>query len=126
MENNSETPSVLADPLIFNFGIALVMLKQGRLVTRSGWNGKGMFIFHRPGVNLTIFEVLKAITVPEAVKKYFDQKHQPAKKFWADNQPIISFTSYLCMKAADDTIVNGWLASQTDMLAEDWMEFKLP
>ena len=29
-------------------------------------------------------------------------------------------TAYLCMKAADGTIVNGWLASQTDMLSEDW------
>ena len=26
------------------------------------------------------------------------------------------------MKAADDSIVNGWLASQTDMLSNDWME----
>ena len=33
----------------------------------------------------------------------------------------IKFTAYLCMKAADGTVVNGWLASQTDMLASDWM-----
>lgn len=33
----------------------------------------------------------------------------------------IKFTAYLCMKAADDTVVNGWLASQTDMLANDWV-----
>lgn len=32
----------------------------------------------------------------------------------------VKFTAYLCMKAADGSIVNGWLASQTDMLAEDW------
>jgi hypothetical protein len=25
------------------------------------------------------------------------------------------------MKAADGSIVNGWLASQTDILAEDWV-----
>jgi hypothetical protein len=25
------------------------------------------------------------------------------------------------MKAADGSIVNGWLASQTDMLADDWV-----
>jgi hypothetical protein len=28
------------------------------------------------------------------------------------------------MKAADGTVVNGWLASQTDMLANDWMIVK--
>lgn len=36
----------------------------------------------------------------------------------------IKFTAYLCMKAADGTVVNGWLASQTDMLANDWMIVK--
>jgi len=25
------------------------------------------------------------------------------------------------MKDANDNIVNGWLASQSDMLADDWM-----
>lgn len=30
------------------FGQALESLKRGHLVTRKGWNGKGMFIFMRP------------------------------------------------------------------------------
>lgn len=34
---------------------------------------------------------------------------------------MIKFCSYLCMKDANDNIVNGWLASQSDMLADDWM-----
>lgn len=34
---------------------------------------------------------------------------------------MIKFDAYLCMKAADNTIVNGWLASQSDMLADDWV-----
>ncbi|WP_262482542.1 DUF2829 domain-containing protein [Bacteroides neonati] len=37
---------------------------------------------------------------------------------------VVKFTAYLCMKAADGTIVNGWLASQSDMLANDWMIFE--
>ena len=27
---------------------------------------------------------------------------------------------FICMKTADKNVVFGWLASQTDMLAEDW------
>ena len=30
----------------------------------------------------------------------------------------------ICMKTAQDTVVVGWLASQTDMLAEDWVIVK--
>jgi hypothetical protein len=33
---------------------------------------------------------------------------------------------FLCMKTAQNTINVGWLASQTDMLAEDWMEVQPP
>lgn len=48
------------------------------------------------------------------------------KKWVSDNYgdldiDKIKFTAYLCMKAADGTVVNGWLASQTDMLAKDWI-----
>lgn len=32
------------------FGQALESLKRGHLVTRKGWNGKGMFIFMRPEI----------------------------------------------------------------------------
>ena len=46
-------------------------------------------------------------------------------KQWVKNHPNERkerfFTQYICMKAADGSIVNGWLASQTDMLADDWV-----
>ena len=34
----------------------------------------------------------------------------------------VKFNSYLCMKAVNNEIVNGWLASHADMMANDWME----
>ena len=37
---------------------------------------------------------------------------------------VVKFTAYICMKAADGTIINGWLASPSDMLANDWMIFE--
>lgn len=59
--------------------------------------------------------VNKVKSLPDAVKKWV------ADKYGDSETDKIKFTAYLCMKAADDTIVNGWLASQTDMLATDWM-----
>lgn len=103
-----------------NFGAAIELAKKGCLITRQGWNGKGMFIFQRPADKLNIDVLLGAKSIPIRVKDYFEQKHQPIEKV---DSAKIEFTSYLCMKAADDTIVNGWLASQTDMIADDWQIF---
>lgn len=86
------------------FGDALIMLKAGHRVARAGWNGKGMWLAFSPG-----------------------SKALPAERFWApqnrrhavevgptDVLPCIT------MKTATGEILMGWLASQTDMLAEDW------
>jgi hypothetical protein len=89
------------------YGEALVALKEGKLASRAGWNGKGMFIFIRPEA---IVPVSFVKFLPDFVKDYF------AKIEVED----VTFSAYLCMKAADESIVNGWLASQTDMLANDW------
>ena len=33
---------------VMKFGEALEAVKEGKLIARSGWNGKGMFVFQRP------------------------------------------------------------------------------
>lgn len=99
------------------FGQAIESLKKGKLVARTGWNGKGMFLFMRPGDKLDDkFIVNNVKSLPISVKMYINNKSS------FDSSTI--FTPYICMKAADDTIVNGWLASQTDMLSEDWVLVK--
>lgn len=113
------------DELLVSFGAALEALKQGKRVARNGWNGKGMFIFMRPADELNIgFVVDKVKSLPESVKRYFEQdildEHGQRIEV-IEESDTVKFTAYLCMKAADGTIVNGWLASQTDMLSEDWV-----
>jgi len=67
-----------------NFGQALELLKSGRRVSRSGWNGKGMWLeLQRPDAH-------SKMTLP-----------------------------YVYMSTAQGDLV-PWLASQTDILAEDW------
>ncbi|MFV0420029.1 MAG: DUF2829 domain-containing protein [Dysgonomonas sp.] len=108
------------------FGQALESIKQGRLATRKGWNGKGMFIFMRPADEIRVDTVVNNVkSLPYSVKEYYKQD-----MFDADGTPlqitdddVVKFAAYLCMKAADGSIVNGWLASQSDMLADDWMIF---
>lgn len=108
------------------FGQALESLKRGRLVTRKGWNRKGMFIFMRLADELHVGFVAKDIkSLPQKVKDYYHQDcvDENGNPIELDKDDMVKFTAYICMKAADGSIVNGWIASQTDMLANDWMIF---
>ena len=93
------------------FGQALEAIKQGKLVAREGWNEKNMFLFGRDGATV-VLDMVK--TLPASVKKYYEDKEIYEAYF----------TPYICMKAADDSIVNGWLVSQTDITATDWVILK--
>jgi hypothetical protein len=87
-----------------NFGKAIEAMKNGDRVCRSGWNGKGMFLAIQKG---------SVITDKQA-------KGGVAKCLANDGQKEIKIGDHIDMKAADGTVVVGWLASQTDMLSEDW------
>jgi len=84
----------------FDFGSAIRFLKQGKKVARKGWNGKGMFLF--------LVEGSKFIANCEPLLSIFGE--------WAE----IDYCPHIDMKTADDKIV-PWLASQTDVLATDWV-----
>ena len=81
-----------------NFGQALEALKQGKMVARNGWNGKDQFVFLIKGTDLQK-------TLKYGYGEYI-------------NEPQI--VSALAIKTTSNQIQIGWLASQTDMLAEDW------
>lgn len=88
----------------FDFGLAIHALKAGKRVARAGWNGKGMWLMLQPG----------STVAP-------DQVRSGAAKGRADEgAEAIVILPHIDMRAADGAIVVGWLASQTDMLAEDW------
>ncbi len=82
-----------------NFGQALDALKQGVKVCRSGWNGKGMFLFLVPGST-------------------FKVNRPPLLGIYEEGTEI-NYSPHIDMRTADNKIV-PWLASQTDILAEDW------
>lgn len=74
----------------FSFSEALDLLKVGRKVARAGWNGKGMWLFVVPAEDWAGKDYLGRGTLP-----------------------------FIAMKTAQGNFV-PWLASQTDLLAEDW------
>lgn len=90
------------------FGTALGFLKSNYRVAREGWNGKGMYIYLVQGSEIPVQDLRNEAM--EQVGRYIDNPDQ-----------LIKINPHIDMKAADGSIVVGWLASQTDMLAEDWM-----
>lgn len=82
-----------------NFGKAIEALKQGKKVTSKGWNGKKMFLYY----------------VPEGL---YPARTDAAKSI-ADENGKVQYGPYIAMKTAQGNVV-PWLASQTDMLSEDW------
>ena len=84
-----------------NFGEALEALREGWRVTRAGWNGKGMCLMLTPGSTITV------------------EKGRPlAAVFPAET--TVQYQPHIDMRTAQGTVV-PWSASQTDLLADDWM-----
>lgn len=88
-----------------SFGFALMMLKEGRKVARAGWNGKGMYLW----------------LLPAAMVKAEWCKEPHLKALAEANGGEIEAIGSIRMLTADKKVLTGWLASQADMLAEDWM-----
>jgi hypothetical protein len=83
-----------------NFGEALHSLKKGSRVARSGWNGKRMWLTLVPGSRITVAEgrpLAAALPIGTAVE----------------------YLPHIDMFTAQGQLV-PWLASQTDVLADDW------
>ena len=86
-----------------SFSTALDWLKKGKKVARKGWNGKGMYIW----------------LVPEATVPKEWIKDKGLLEAIGENESM-ECLGFIRMKTADGRILSGWLASQTDMLSEDW------
>ena len=76
-----------------NFGEAIKAMKEGKNVQRKGWNGKGIFI---------------SLQTPDKNSKM------------TSPYIFIDTTGLQTENEAAPKSCVPWLASQTDMLAEDW------
>lgn len=82
-----------------NFGQALDAIKDGKCIARTGWNGKGMFVYLVPPANYPV--------QTGAAKEHFGEG------------AIVPYNAYMAIKNVDGT-VSTWVPSVNDCLATDW------
>lgn len=90
-----------------NFGEALQALKEGKKVQREGWNGKGMFLVQAGGYSVQL-------------DKLREGTHFTKEFLESEGCSEFNIVPHIDMWSAQKTYVTGWLASQTDMFADDW------
>ena len=90
---------------MMDFSEALDAIKAGKKVARLGWNGKDMFLFLVPGSTFEVNRPPLLGIYPEGTK--------------------INYHAHIDMRTAQGQIV-PWLASQADLLANDWVEAPRP
>lgn len=78
------------------FGMAIEAAKKGKRIARKGWNGKGQYV-----------ELAKAISYKSPTGAVVDAEHD------AIGNQALAFVG-------TSGVQMGWLASQADMLADDW------
>ena len=88
---------VLGGEATFGFGDAIKYVKRGLKVKRKGWNGKNQYI-----------QLATGISYKTADKTIVNCDHE------AIGNKAVAFVG-------TSGVQMGWLASQADMLAEDWM-----
>ena len=80
-----------------NFGLALEAAKKGLRIARSGWNGKGMYVF---------LADIQELNTQADLSEFEDQD--------------VEISDLLVLRTAQGILQPGWLATQSDMLADDW------
>ena len=98
-----------------NFGDAIKALKEGKKVTRTGWNGNKLLNNNDSLPNMYLW--LK----PETTIKSEWCKDPILKKIVDANGGEIEALSTICLKTADNKIRTGWCPTQTDIFSEDWI-----
>lgn len=86
-----------------DFSQALVAVKQGLKIWRPGWNGQGMFVVFQQGY-------------PEGIGINFNT----ARATGLTEGTVVAFLPYLMFRTVEGAFV-PWVASQADLLADDWI-----
>jgi Protein of unknown function (DUF2829) len=92
-----------------DFSQALRQLKAEKRLARRGWNGAGMFIVLMPRLELPPYNT------QDTTRKVNDRTAK-----WIGEDTPLDCQPYIAMWTAQKQWQPGWLASQADLLAEDW------
>jgi hypothetical protein len=92
------------------FGLALEALKLGKKVARAGWNGKGMW--------LSLSGPLEGRVI--GADQFWSENNREWARQFGGALVLPAITMKTINSSGREAILMGWLASQTDMLSDDW------
>jgi len=93
-----------------SFGLAIEVAKKGKKIARKGWNGKNMFV---------VF--MSPMQLPPFSDQTTNRKVNDRTAKWIGKDTPLDSLGYFAMFTADRKWQPGWLASQSDMLSDDWV-----
>lgn len=93
-----------------NIGDAVAEMKLGKKLARSGWNGAGQFIVYMEPLQLP----------PYNTSGTFRKVNDRTAKFIGKDAPL-DCAPYIALYTAQKKWQPGWVASQSDLLADDWV-----
>lgn len=92
-----------------NFGMAIMALKAGFTIRRSGWNGKGQMVFKQVPAHIDSDVITKMQSLP-----------QSAKDLILKGKGFIDYTSQCLIYNENTGRADSWVPSISDVFAEDW------
>lgn len=92
-----------------NFGQAIEALKEGKLIQREGWNGKGMFIMKQIPAEILLETIPKMQSI-----------QQSAKDKLLERGTTLKYTNQMLIINLDGR-ADSWVPSSSDVFAEDWL-----
>ena len=99
------------------FGQAIEALKEGKRVSREGWNGKGLFVFRQVPSEIRKDIVPKMQSLPQSVKDEFQRRFDSGLAY--NGLCYIQYSNQLALVDIKNNIT-GWSPSTSDALADDW------
>lgn len=99
-----------------SFGQAVSAMKDGKMISRQGWNGKGLFVFMQIPSTIGREVVPKMQSLPRSVKDEFERRFNDQ----SEQIDAIYYSNQMALVGPSNNI-SGWAPSGSDALADDWM-----
>ena len=93
-----------------DFGKAIIALKQGKAIQRSGWNGKGLFVVKQISASINADIIPTMQSLPQSAKDILMSRENPH----------IDYTNQMLIVNPDGR-ADSWVPSSSDVFAEDWL-----
>ena len=109
MKNTEKIKQISETSSVFSFSEAIKLLKQGKALRRSGWNGKNLFVIKQVPAHIESDIIPKMQSLP-----------QSAKDLILNGKGFIDYTSQCLIYNGNTGRADSWIPFISDIIAEDW------